>query len=48
LKFKKKEEKKLYRTFIDFEKAVDKVWREGLCYKLLLNNINVKMYINLS
>jgi hypothetical protein len=29
---------------VDFEKAFDKVWREALWYKLLLNNINGKMY----
>ena len=36
--------KKLYCCFIDFEKAFDKVWREGLWYKLLLNNMNGTMY----
>ena len=29
--------------FIDFEKAFDRIWREGLWYKLLVNNINGKM-----
>jgi hypothetical protein len=29
---------------VDFEKAFDKVWRDGLWCKLLLNNINGKMY----
>jgi hypothetical protein len=33
----------LYCAFIDFEKAFDKIWREGLWYKLLINNINGKM-----
>jgi hypothetical protein len=28
---------------IDFEKAFDKIWRGGLWYKLLINNINGKM-----
>jgi len=41
LKLKKK---KLFVTFVDFEKAFDKVWRDGLWCKLLLNNINGKMY----
>ena len=29
---------------VDFEKAFDKVWRDGLWCKLLLNNINGKMH----
>ena len=29
---------------IDFEKAFDKAWRDGLWYKLLLNNMNGNMY----
>lgn len=37
--------KKLSSVFIDFEKAFDRVWRDGLFYKLLLNKINGKMYI---
>jgi hypothetical protein len=40
----KRKKKKLHCAFIDFEQAFDKVWREGLWYKLLLNNINGKIY----
>jgi hypothetical protein len=31
-------------AFIDFEKAFDTVWRDGLWYKLLKCNIKGKMY----
>ena len=41
LKLKKK---KLLCAFIDFEKAFDTVWRDGLWYKLLKCNIKGKMY----
>jgi hypothetical protein len=41
LKLKKR---KLFCAFIDFEKAFDKVCREGLFYKMMLNNINGKIY----
>jgi hypothetical protein len=34
----------MFCAFIDFEKAFDKVWRDGLWYKLLLNNMNGNMY----
>ena len=34
----------MFCDFIDFEKAFDKVWRDGLWYKLLLNNMNNNMY----
>ena len=36
--------KKLFCAFIDFEKAFDTVWREGVWYKLLMCNIKGKMY----
>ena len=41
LKLKKK---KLFCAFIDFEKAFDTVWRDGLWYKLLMCNIKDKLY----
>ena len=39
----KRKKKKMYCAFIDFEKAIDTIWREGLWYKLLINNINGKL-----
>jgi hypothetical protein len=35
----------MFCVFIDFEKAFDTVWREGLRCKLLMNHINGKMHI---
>ena len=40
----KNKKKKMFCAFIDFEKAFDKVWRDGLWYKLLVNNMNGNMY----
>ena len=37
--------KTMFCVFIDFEKAFDTVWREGLRCKLLMNHINGKMHI---
>jgi hypothetical protein len=34
----------MYCCFIDFEKAFDKVWRDGLWYKLLLKNMDGNMH----
>ena len=42
--FLKLKKKKLFVTFVDFEKAFDKVWRDGLWCNLPLNNIHGKMY----
>ena len=36
--------KKLFCLFIDFEKAFDKVWRNGLWNKMMINNINGKLF----
>ena len=41
MKIKKK---KIFCAFVDFENAFDKVWRDGLWYTLLLNNMNGYMY----
>ena len=36
--------KNLYCMFVNFEKALDNVWRKALWFKLLSYNINGKMY----
>jgi hypothetical protein len=41
----KLKKKKLFAAFIDFEKAFDTVWRDALWSKLLINNINGKMFL---
>ncbi|KAK3082441.1 hypothetical protein FSP39_009605 [Pinctada imbricata] len=38
------ENKKLYLGFVDFKKAYDTVWRDGLMYKLNKNGINGKIF----
>ena len=35
---------KLYTCFVDFKKAFDSVWHDGLFYKLLVNGIGGKTY----
>jgi hypothetical protein len=44
----KKKKKKLYCAFIDFAKAFDTVWRNGLWNKLLINQINTNILIKIS
>ena len=33
--------KKIYACFVDFRKAFDSVWRTGLFYKLIKNNMSM-------
>ena len=40
----KNKKKKLHCAFVDFAKAFDTVWRDGLWHKLLLNNMNGNMF----
>ena len=35
--------KKVFACFVDYKKAYDNVWREGLYYKLLMSGINADM-----
>ena len=44
LEILKHKKNKMCCAFINFEKAFDKVWRDGLWYKLLLNNMNDNMH----
>ena len=39
-----KKKEKLFAAFIDFERAFDTIWRDGLWFKLLTLHINGKMY----
>lgn len=40
----KKHKKELYICFVDFSKAFDRVWHEGLFYKLISAGISTKFY----
>ena len=40
----KKKKKKLFISFIDFSKAFDKVWHQGLFYKLKQIEISTNFY----
>ena len=40
----KSKKKKLFCTFVDFEKAFDKVWRSAKWHKVLSYNINGKIF----
>ena len=40
----RKRKKKLFAAFIDFSQAFDNVWRAGLWYKLLQNNVDGKFF----
>ena len=37
--------KKVYACFVDFSKAYDSVWRNGLLYKLILNGLILKFIL---
>ena len=43
-KYVKREKSTLFACFVDFKKAVDKVWRMGLLYKLQLMDIKGHFY----
>ena len=40
----KSQKKKVYAAFIDLRKAFHTVWREGLCYKLIIASILNKIF----
>ena len=37
------QKKKLFCAFVDYEKAFDKIWRDGLWYKLVMHGIKGKV-----
>jgi hypothetical protein len=40
----KYENEKIYTCFVDFRKAVDSIWHQGLFYQLIKNNIGGHFY----
>ena len=43
-KYVKHENEKIYACFVDFRKAFDSVWHQGLFYQLIKNNIAGHIY----
>ena len=43
-KYVKHENEKIYACFVDFRKAFDSVWHQGLFYQLIKNNIGGHFY----
>ena len=41
---KQSEKEKIYACFVDFRKAFDSVWQQGLFYQLIKNNIGGHFY----
>ncbi len=41
---KQQNNKKIYARFVDFKKAFDSIWHDGLFFKLLQNKIGGKFY----
>ena len=44
IKYLTKKKSKIYSCFVDFRRAFDTVWHNGLLYKLKENNIGKKLY----
>ncbi len=41
----KRKKRKLFCLFVDYKKAFDNVWREGLWWKLIKDNVNGKLLV---